>query len=295
MRISEQAEGRWPGILAALGVPEEFLQNKHGPCPQCGGKDRYRFDDKGRGLWYCNGCGAGDGFSLLMNMQGMSFKESARAVEGVVGTVQPSVVKQPDTQAAKDRLAKVGKMAGPVGQEVTRYLVNRKVALCDYLREIPAMPYYEDGKKQGTYPAMLGAFRGPEGEIRTMHVTYLENGAKAAVDAPKKFLPPIHKRSGGAIRLSDITDTLGIAEGIETALAVKKHIGTNCWAAGNTTMLEAFIPPLGVSAIEIYGDRDHSYAGQKSSYALAERLTREGYTVNVYLPERIGDFCDQYA
>ena len=47
---AELASGRWHGILTALGVPQEFLTGKHGPCPICGGKDRFRFDNKnGRG------------------------------------------------------------------------------------------------------------------------------------------------------------------------------------------------------------------------------------------------------
>jgi putative DNA primase/helicase len=50
---------RWLDILTGLGVPAKFLRNKHGPCPMCGGKDRFRFDDKdGKGTFFCNGCGA---------------------------------------------------------------------------------------------------------------------------------------------------------------------------------------------------------------------------------------------
>jgi putative DNA primase/helicase len=42
----------------------------------CGGKDRFRFDDKeGHGTWICTHCGAGDGFSLLMKVMGIDFKK----------------------------------------------------------------------------------------------------------------------------------------------------------------------------------------------------------------------------
>ena len=62
---AEIATGRWGYILPALGMPEEFLKDKHGACPMCGGKDRFRYDNKqGRGTWICNQCGAGDGYSL---------------------------------------------------------------------------------------------------------------------------------------------------------------------------------------------------------------------------------------
>ncbi|MFA9256090.1 primase-helicase zinc-binding domain-containing protein, partial [Escherichia coli] len=51
-------------MLPALGI--QVLKNRHQPCPVCGGSDRFRFDDReGRGTWYCNQCGAGDGLKLV--------------------------------------------------------------------------------------------------------------------------------------------------------------------------------------------------------------------------------------
>ena len=53
----------------SLGVPAKALTNRHGPCPVCGGKDRFRFDDKGgRGTWICSTCGAGDGIELVKRL-----------------------------------------------------------------------------------------------------------------------------------------------------------------------------------------------------------------------------------
>lgn len=56
---------RWPSVLSALNIPIP-PNGRHGPCPVCGGKDRFRFDDKeGRGTWFCNRCGHGDGLDLI--------------------------------------------------------------------------------------------------------------------------------------------------------------------------------------------------------------------------------------
>ncbi|EMM3526712.1 DUF927 domain-containing protein [Klebsiella oxytoca] len=63
--ISKQSVGKWEFILQSLGIniPEN---GKHGPCPKCGGKDRFRFDNKdGRGTWFCNQCGNGDGIDIV--------------------------------------------------------------------------------------------------------------------------------------------------------------------------------------------------------------------------------------
>ena len=55
-------------------MDEKALSGKHGPCPLCGGRDRFRFDDKdGRGTYFCSGCGAGDGVRLAMGITGLSF------------------------------------------------------------------------------------------------------------------------------------------------------------------------------------------------------------------------------
>jgi len=80
------AQGKWRNLLPQLGVDAKYLVNKHGPCPICGGKDRFRFDDKdGRGRYICNSCGAGDGFQLVQGVTGKSFTQIAKAISDLLG------------------------------------------------------------------------------------------------------------------------------------------------------------------------------------------------------------------
>lgn len=87
--VRETARGRWPGlILPALGIDVPNSPRTHAPCPVCGGKDRFRFDDRdGRGTHYCNQCEpqAGDGFALVMKVIGCTFPEALHRVAGVLG------------------------------------------------------------------------------------------------------------------------------------------------------------------------------------------------------------------
>ncbi|WP_270804414.1 DUF927 domain-containing protein [Aeromonas sp. QDB66] len=77
--------GNWPELLAAVGI-DTPSRGKHGPCPVCGGSDRFRLDDKGgRGTWICNQCGAGDGLDLVGKVTGKSAKEAAELVAPLVG------------------------------------------------------------------------------------------------------------------------------------------------------------------------------------------------------------------
>ncbi|HDU4715507.1 primase-helicase zinc-binding domain-containing protein [Klebsiella aerogenes] len=91
MNVTEtvkQACGHWPNILPALGV--KVIKNRHQSCPVCGGSDRFRFDDReGRGTWFCNQCGAGDGLKLVEKVFGVSASEAAGKVNTVTGSLSP--------------------------------------------------------------------------------------------------------------------------------------------------------------------------------------------------------------
>lgn len=91
MNVTETVKhacGHWPRILPALGV--KVMKNRHQSCPVCGGSDRFRFDDKeGRGTWFCNQCGAGDGLKLVEKMFGVSASEAAGKVNAVTGNLSP--------------------------------------------------------------------------------------------------------------------------------------------------------------------------------------------------------------
>ncbi|MBW3312860.1 DNA primase, partial [Klebsiella pneumoniae] len=103
----KQACGHWPRILPALGM--KVIKNRHQACPVCGGADRFRFDDKeGRGTWFCNQCGAGDGLKLVEKVFGISASEASGKVNAVTGNlppVAPEVVVTADAGTEADRKA----------------------------------------------------------------------------------------------------------------------------------------------------------------------------------------------
>ncbi|EAW4869603.1 DNA primase, partial [Salmonella enterica] len=110
MNVTEtvkQACGHWPRILPALGV--KVIKNRHQACPVCGGTDRFRFDDKeGRGTWYCNQCGAGDGLKLVEKVFGVTASEAAGKVNAVTGNlppVAPEVIAAAEAETEADRKA----------------------------------------------------------------------------------------------------------------------------------------------------------------------------------------------
>lgn len=79
-----QFQGQWRTVLNNYSVK---LPNnkKHGPCPVCGGKDRFRFDDKnGLGTWYCSQCPeqSGGGLKLLSMYLGKTTMDTAKELVG---------------------------------------------------------------------------------------------------------------------------------------------------------------------------------------------------------------------
>ena len=295
MDIKEETRGKWPGILSALGI-DIGKSGRHKSCPLCGGKDRWRFDDKnGDGTYICNQCGAGDGFSLVMKVLNVDFKEAVSEIKKIIGTVDV-LRQQPEKKASKALLRKIYTESTKVfeGDPVSLYLKNRGISvLSEKLRYHPSC--YEP-ETHTNVPAMLATYMLADGTAITIHRTFITlDGQKAKIVNPKKLLPSLTEMAGGAIRLFEPTEgLLGVTEGIETALAVYESTGIPTWSLVSSTLMERFEPPKGIKHVMVFADRDANYTGQKAAYVLANRLAvRDKITTEVYLPKDIGDFLDE--
>jgi putative DNA primase/helicase len=291
--LSERALGKWPNILPALGIDRRFLTGKHGPCPTCGGKDRFRFDNKkGRGDYFCSQCGPGDGVKLLMNVKGWDFREAAQHVEEIIGKVEPVKVKIDRTEDEKRAaMNTLWQSSGKVEKSdpVYNYLLNRvgELTVPSCLRYATKVLYQDEIKSW--YPAMIAMVTAPDGRPSILHRTYLTlDGRKAPVESPRRMMPgKIDK--GAAVRLMPAGRVLGIAEGIETAFAASKLFEVPVWSAINSELLAQWEPPQGVEEVIVFGDNDPKFAGQAAAFNLAKRLTTQRQIkTRVELPQITG-------
>lgn len=292
------ARGRWPGILEALGINPKYLRDVHGPCPACGGKDRFRFDDKLNGNFYCSQCGAGDGFKLLQLVHGWDFKKAASEVDRIVGNIPVTEKRQERTDEDKSKACrKLLEGAGRVveGTPAHLYLLNRCGAYGPFHGALRAHPGIRHTTSGGIHPALLAIMQYPDGGGASVHRTYLTaDGQKALVDPVRKMMPGL-SLAGSAVRLGPIAERLGIAEGIETAICAGKLFGLPVWAATCANQLKAWEPPQGVKEVVIFGDNDASYTGQEAAFALAKRLHAAGLVVEVKIPPMVGtDWQNEY-
>jgi putative DNA primase/helicase len=297
-KTRERAEGRWTVILSDI-LGEAVVSKNHGPCPMCGGKDRYRYDNKyGAGNWYCNVCGSGDGFELLQRTMQIDFAEAARIVDSKIGLSDPVPFKADiDVEKRRKALNWMWKFASAPDLK-NEYLRERGlpasvIDLATGLRGHGGIYLFKnEGRAAGIYPAMLGLIRNKKGEPISIHRTYISLEKRL-----KKMMPPIEKITNGHIRLMPAGETLIVAEGIETALAAAAISGHPAWALMTAHSMESFCGvPATVKRLIICADNDVSFTGQKAAFALAYRYknaTAEGKKkIEVWMPQWTGDMLD---
>lgn len=302
---------RWEALLPQFISLKYWTSRKHQPCPICGGRDRFRlFNDwRETGGAICNRCGAGNGWTWIHRVTGRCYKKVFQAVTERLPNHHsyPS----PKTEApqfrdanALHRLNSILRRGQPVADCTVglQYLRSRGLGqlidaadLPPNWRSIPQLPYWdtnEDGQpvQAGLYPALVAPIQRMTGELVSLHRTYLMHcgSGKAPVESPKKISQPIATGAiaGAAIQLYPLAGTqLAIAEGIETALAVRCLLPEiPVWATVSAWGMRVLELPKDVDEVWIMADLDRSETGQVAAYTLANRLRKEGRLVRVRMP-----------
>lgn len=238
----------------------------------------------GRPLVYCfSGCDQRNVIAALRE-RGLWASQEGRTDAGrpLGATYRPKDVKDA-TDARKTAEAKAIWDAGLPwrGTLVETYLRSRRIkvlipALDAVLRFVPALKC----TGEGYFPAMVAAMHDGRGRFTAIQRTYLSSeGGKAPIDKPKKGKGP---QLDGAVRLAPVGETLGLAEGIETALSALEIYSTPTWAVLSAGRLKAVTPPKSVRNIIIFADAGK--VGSEEAYKAQESYEAKGYLCEVILP-----------
>jgi putative DNA primase/helicase len=321
----------WVEKLIAAGIDGKRLKNTAGPCPLCGGKDRFRFDNKGnQGTYFCSGCGAGNGYKLVKEFTGWTAVEVLKFLQdgGALNLGEPAkkftfedAAFSPKQVAANQRVLRAtgGQSFSLDGADAASRYLKMRVPGCDLarlsdgLRFHRGMDFWEDdghgeSVHRGKFAALLGNVVDGNGEQVTIHRTYLTAaGEKAPFANVKKQMKGVRKLDGAAVRVVEVASsrTLGLTEGIENAAAVGTayRYGINVWSTLNCVNLAAVDIPVGrFDKIVIFADHDkldpktERRPGEHYALLLKARLEEAGYEVEIKMPPEEGvDFADMWV
>lgn len=172
--------------------------------------------------------------------------------------------------------------------------INLKYAPVDVKNALlvnPHCAYSDDGQNVSFHPAIILKVQNEQGQLCSLHRTYLSrDGKKAAVACPKKLLPMCrpccdadHSRY---VRLGNPSKDgiVGVAEGLETALSVTAATRIPVWCCVSAAFLERFVPPGEIKAVIIFADKDASRTGETAAKRLKENLKKRGIPAFICLP-----------
>lgn len=195
--VRSKANGYWPSILERLAIP---TNRGEGPCPACGGKTRYRFDNKdNRGTYFCSHCGAGTGLDLVMKVNQCGAREAAELVAEAMALPMPEP-KPAREKPQTDIAGKVAALAAKASPGRSAYLTSKGLQ-CPF-------PMLSDGSLLLVLKNGAGATTGAQ--------VIKPDGSKRLVAGTVK------KGSFGVVNSVELTETVIIAEGLATALSVQQ-------------------------------------------------------------------------
>ena len=306
--MHEPREAFRTAILATLGhAPEEI---EPGRFQRFGTSDRRGdsagwcklFDDGRGGVFGCYRQGLSEVWSAT-DRAAMTREQRAELARHVMAATAEREAQQRQQWAENaQRIAHMWAECVPLvpGDPVTLYLKRRGFGgvwpLPELLRLHRGLPYWQGANKLGAFPAMVAPIIAPDGRTVALHRTYLTaDGRKADVPSPKKVTGAAGPLAGASIPLhKPARGCIGIAEGIETALAAWCASTVPAVAAYSAGNLAAWQWPAGVQRLVIFAD--HDKAGRESADKLRSRALGARLRCEVLTPTSEGaDWCDVWA
>lgn len=287
-RVLRDYNGAWRQTLEGYGCK---LPNgrHHGPCPVCGGKDRFRFDDKdGRGTWFCSQCDpqSGGGLLLLSRYLGKPTIETAKEL---IGQDTPRTVAPVRKHSATDEQMR---------EELRKRARRGAVMLMEH--SIPASHSYMDGKGlHGNWPVNSQIMMGADHEriepgalllVPVYKIGELVNVQKITTEGKKR---PIYggDMSGVCHVITGTGKIVAITEGFATGVTVNRMTNATTYVAFNTGNLMAITAQARdenpEANIVIFADNDEHGAGLKYAEDAAIPVNAK-----IALPPEVGDWDD---
>jgi DNA primase len=256
-----------------------------------------------RRFYFCFGCGErGDVFDWFMRAEGLTFAEAIERARGAAGQPQAPAatcgcgapVPNDNAETARRQAAVRAiwnasrPIAGTIAEVYLREARAVTVKLPDCLRCHPGLPF--DLPAGDALPALVAAVTDLAGELVAVQRTWLrtDGSGKADIRSPKRSLGPVRR---GAVCMGPPATTLGLAEGIETALSAAELYRLPVWASLGCANLPRVRLPAGVRNVVIFADR--GAVGEQAAESARAAFHEQRRRVVVRFPQIGQDFNDE--
>jgi CHC2 zinc finger/Toprim domain len=240
-----------------------------GPCPRCGGHDRFSISPR-KQVWHCRRCKpaniTGDAIGLVQWLDGIDFKAAIETLTGeemrTVGPTPRRVGHRPEQNSRKEFCAaddheqeqRVGyaidiwrtstAISGTLGE---RYLFDQRGLAVEELGDLSHVLRWNDAHR-----CLVALMSDPRtAEPIGIHRIFVNPNATKA----KRWM--LGRR--GVIRLSpdhEVTMGIGLVEGVEDGLAVLLGGWQPVWVATCADEIRNFPVLSGIEALTVFADAD---------------------------------------
>ena len=297
-RVLREFNGAWRQTLENYGCHLPSGRH-HGPCPVCGGKDRFRFDDKeGRGTWFCSQCDpqSGGGLLLLSRFLGKPTIEVANELLG--NTTERSRAPVYRSFVSEDQIRKANHEQARKGAEAL--LASS---------ELRAHPYMSDRGLDGQWlvngEPIMGKDRAviKPGELMLVPAYKAEGDGSKLVNVQKikanKEKRPLFggDMAGVYHKLDGHQKLIAIAEGYATGVTVNQVTGATTYCAFNTGNLAAVSAWVAGQhpGVPVVFFADHDELDITHQWRPGEKFAKDAAApigATVALPPELGDWDD---
>lgn len=277
-----------------------------GPCPRCGGTDRFSINVR-KNIWHCRQCAAGgDAISLVQHVDGIDFRAAVEAITGMASdrpSWKPPRQKAPRSRSDGSGLRIWREAIDPRGTIVEQYLDSRGLTFDPnlagrVLRFNANCPFKLKDDLVIHLPATIALFTGITDNIaRAIHRTAIkpDGSGKAEMPdstSPKKMLGPTKDCCIKIDANETVLEGLGIGEGLETCLSVRVRGWRPIWCLGSAGAIANFPVLSGVEALTIFADHDESGVGLRAAQVCARQWRAVGREARILMPDVPGDWND---
>jgi hypothetical protein len=275
-----------------------------GPCPSCGGDDRFSINTVKR-IFNCRGFGGGDTIAMVRHVLGLDFVEGVEFITGEKQITAPtgefSDKAAKSAESDDERRARDLKSAKRIASEVRpllgtpgeRYLQETRcidtAAVQDVLARADAIGWhgavYLNEPAHALHGQRLGCIVGILTDPKSGYPTGAISRTYIGPDLSKVCKAKTLGTPLGVIRLSaddDVLCGLHLAEGIETGLASYQLGLRPVWALGSAGAISAFPVLSGVECLTILAEHDEASA--KAVQACGTRWHTAGREVLINRP-----------